>query len=89
MYGSVLPAAVIFITHGIMLYGFEEQKKRMALGPLALMGLLNLVGGFFYATRVSCLSEDPKKEADCYRFLKSGIPLSTTSSVAAIRFSMS
>ena len=45
-------SAITFVTHGIFLYGFAVQKKRLAIEWMALMGLLNIIGAAFYASRV-------------------------------------
>lgn len=46
-------SAILFVSHGIFLYGFAVQKKRLALEWMGLMGFLNILGAAFYASRVS------------------------------------
>ena len=45
-------SAVVFIIHGITLYGWRLQEDRMSLDRMGLMGLLNLIGAYTYAARV-------------------------------------
>jgi adiponectin receptor len=45
-------SAITFTAHGMFLYGFAEQRKRLALEWMGLMGFLNLAGAAIYALRV-------------------------------------
>lgn len=53
MYASLGLSAIIFITHGALLYGWILQKQRMSLDRMGLMALSNLTGAYAYATRVN------------------------------------
>ena len=57
MYACLGLSAVVFVTHGLILHGWSIQNKRMSLDRMGLMALLNLIGAFAYAARVSILSE--------------------------------
>jgi len=46
--------AIVFIVHGIYLYGFMMQRKRLALEWMGLMALFNFIGCTAYAFRVCC-----------------------------------
>ncbi|CAD0018511.1 unnamed protein product, partial [Aureobasidium pullulans] len=46
--------AIVFIVHGIYLYGFMMQRKRLALEWMGLMALFNFLGCTAYAFRVRC-----------------------------------
>lgn len=45
--------AIVFIVHGIYLYGFVMQRRRLALEWMGLMALFNFLGCSAYAFRVS------------------------------------
>lgn len=49
--------AIVFIVHGIYLYGFMMQRKRLALEWMGLMALFNFLGCTAYAFRVCCPSK--------------------------------
>jgi adiponectin receptor len=53
MYATLGISALAFILHGILLYGWSVQNRRMSLHWIVLMGGLNLVGAAIYAARVS------------------------------------
>jgi adiponectin receptor len=53
MYAGLGLSAIVFILHGIFLYGWSVQNQRMSLNWIILMACLNLVGGGIYAARVS------------------------------------
>ncbi|KAH9224532.1 mPR-like GPCR protein [Leptodontidium sp. 2 PMI_412] len=52
MYASLGLSALVFVVHGLVLYGWEVQRQRMGLGWMGLMAGLNLTGAVVYATRV-------------------------------------
>lgn len=52
MYSGLGLTGVIFATHGILLHGWHEQSKRMALDWMILMALLNFIGAGMYAARI-------------------------------------
>jgi len=56
MYACLGLSAVVFIVHGVTLYGWETPKKRMSLNRMGLMALLNLTGAYAYAARVIGIS---------------------------------
>ena len=53
MYAGLGLSAIVFIIHGLLIYGWEIQKHRMSLKWMALMGTFNLTGAAAYAARVS------------------------------------
>lgn len=53
MYAGLGLSAIVFITHGLILHGWEIQKHRMSLEWMALMAGLNITGAVAYASRVS------------------------------------
>lgn len=64
-YASFGLSALMFMTHGILLYGFAVQKKRLAHEWMILMGALNIIGACFYASRVRVLLQHHNRvEAD-------------------------
>ena len=46
-------SSVTFVMHGLILYGWEMQKRRMSLGRMSWMAAINLSGAIIYAARVS------------------------------------
>ena len=52
MYASLGLSALVFVTHGLLLYGWTTQNRRMSLDWMLLMGVFNLTGATFYAARV-------------------------------------
>lgn len=52
MYTCFGLSAILFISHSVMLYGFAVQRQRLAIEWMAMMGLLNITGAIFYASRV-------------------------------------
>ena len=52
MYAGLGISAVVFVVHGLILYGWQTQNRRMSLDWMALMALFNLAGAFTYAVRV-------------------------------------
>ncbi|PQE26750.1 hypothetical protein CJF31_00003440 [Rutstroemia sp. NJR-2017a BVV2] len=52
MYSCLGLSASIFITHGLLLHGWETQRARMSLDWMAVMAVLNLVGAGAYAFRI-------------------------------------
>ena len=55
MYSGLGLSAIIFIAHGILIYGWTIEYQRMSLGWMGLMMVLNLIGAIVYATRVCYL----------------------------------
>jgi adiponectin receptor len=53
MYASLGLFAVVFVVHGLYLYGFAVQRRRLSMEWMILMALSNLLGAAFYALRVS------------------------------------
>lgn len=51
MYASLGLFAVVWL-HGVCLYGFGVQRRRLSLECMILMALSNLLGAAFYASRV-------------------------------------
>ena len=52
MYASLGLSAVVFILHGVAIYGLTEANRRMRLDWMGLMACLNLTGATVYAARV-------------------------------------
>lgn len=52
MYASLGLSAIVFVTHGLLLRGWEVQHKRMSLDRMVLMAVFNLTGAYTYAARV-------------------------------------
>ena len=52
MYSALGLSAVVFITHGIWLDGWEIMRRRMSVDWMASMAGFNLVGAVVYAARV-------------------------------------
>lgn len=52
MYAALGLSAVVFVVHGILLYGLSVQNKRMSLDWMLVMALLNFAGAGVYAARV-------------------------------------
>lgn len=52
MFAGLGLSALVFTIHGILLYGWEIQTRRMSLDRMALMAILNLIGALIYAVRV-------------------------------------
>lgn len=53
MYASLGFSALVSITHGVIINGREEQRRRMGLDWMLLMAICNLSGAPIYAVRVS------------------------------------
>ncbi len=53
MYAGLGLSAIVFVSHGLIIHGWEIQKHRMSLEWMALMGGLNITGAVAYAFRVS------------------------------------
>lgn len=89
MYASLGLSAIVFILHGIFLYGWTVQNQRMSLDWMILMACLNLVGGGIYAARVS--TDVPQMSAVLIldRFLRSGAQERLISSGVVTRFFIS
>lgn len=45
-------SSIIFVVHGLLLYGWELQRSRMSLVYMGWMATANLVGAAIYAARV-------------------------------------
>ncbi|KAM3449641.1 hypothetical protein MY3296_006725 [Beauveria thailandica] len=44
--------SIIFVVHGLVLYGWELQKSRMSLVWMGWMAIANLLGALIYAARI-------------------------------------
>lgn len=55
MYAGLGLSALVFIGHGILLYGWKIQNDRMSLDWMGLMAFLNLVGAAIYSARVKLI----------------------------------
>ena len=58
MYACLGLSAVVFITHGVIRFGWETLNRRMSLDRMGLMALLNLTGAYTYAARVTSTKID-------------------------------
>jgi adiponectin receptor len=52
MYVSLGLSAMVFITHGLTIYGWEIQNHRMGLSYMLTMAMLNLLGAAIYTARI-------------------------------------
>ena len=48
-----LASHIVFVVHGLVIHGWEEQKTRISLKYTAWVAMSNLVGAVIYAARVS------------------------------------
>ena len=64
MFAGLGLSALVFTTHGIMLYGLEIQVKRMSLDRMAVMAILNLIGAYVYVARVGSLPRNSFSDPD-------------------------
>ena len=79
MYACLGLSAIVFIIHGLIRHGWQEQSKRMSLPHMGLMAILNLTGAYAYAARViTSLVTFSDSDLTGGRSLKSGIQESTT-----------
>jgi predicted membrane channel-forming protein YqfA (hemolysin III family) len=46
-------SSLLYVSHGIVLYGWETQVGRMSLNWMGWMAIVNLVAAGIYAARVS------------------------------------
>ncbi len=53
-------SGVIFVTHRLLVFGWEAQNRPMSLSWMAGMALCNLAGAFAFATRVSDRLSSPR-----------------------------
>lgn len=56
MYACLGLSAIVFMIHGLLLYGWNVQNQRMSLDWMMLMAFFNLVGAVAYASRVCRLA---------------------------------
>jgi adiponectin receptor len=52
MYASLGLSTVAFITHGVIIHGWEIQNHRMSLTYLLITAVLNLLGAVIYTARI-------------------------------------
>jgi len=52
MYASLGLSAMAFITHGVIIHGWEIQNHRMSLTYLLITAMLNLLGAAIYTARI-------------------------------------
>jgi adiponectin receptor len=55
LYASLGLFGLVFVSDGLLRYGFDVRRKRFAMGWLSLMAALNLLGAIFYALRVTSI----------------------------------
>ncbi len=53
LYTALGLSGLAFVIHGLVVYGWEVQDGRMALGWMLQMACTNLIGAATFATRVS------------------------------------
>jgi adiponectin receptor len=46
-------SSIIFVIHGLLLFGWQVQKARMSLVYMGWMATANITGALIYAARVS------------------------------------
>ena len=86
MYSALGLSAIVFVSHGLLLHGWEVQKHRMGLVWMGRMGALNLIGAVIYATRVSLFGPDLGYILTTFRYQKDGIRESMIYVEQAIRY---
>ena len=52
MYASLGLSAMVFITHGLIIHGWEIQNHRMSLTYMLVTAMLNFLGAVVYAARI-------------------------------------
>ncbi|KAH6705252.1 mPR-typeG-protein-coupled receptor [Leptodontidium sp. MPI-SDFR-AT-0119] len=52
IYASLGLSAVVFITHGLIIYGWETQNRRISLTYILIAAMLNLLGAIVYVVRI-------------------------------------
>ncbi|KAF2172858.1 hypothetical protein M409DRAFT_62526 [Zasmidium cellare ATCC 36951] len=52
LYAGFGLSSIVFVLHGLLIYGWEVQKQRMSLISMGWMAVSNLVGAAIYATRI-------------------------------------
>ncbi|KAH8653991.1 adiponectin receptor protein 1 [Tricladium varicosporioides] len=52
MYASLGVLAMVFITHGAIIHGWQTQNHRMGLTYMLITAMLNLLGAVVYTTRI-------------------------------------
>jgi adiponectin receptor len=52
LYATLGLSAMAFITHGLIIHGWEIQNHRMSLTYLLITAMLNLLGAFIYTARI-------------------------------------
>jgi adiponectin receptor len=52
-YAGIGLSSIVFIVHGLLIYGWELQKSRMSLDYMGWVAVFNLLGAVIYAARVS------------------------------------
>ena len=87
MYTGLGLSALIFITHGLLVHGWEIQNRRMSLSCMGLMAGFNLIGAAAYALRV-CLQFSILIACvlTIFRFRKGGFHVNMISLAAVIRY---
>lgn len=64
-------SSILFIIHGLILYGWEVQKDRMSLVWMGWMATANLLGAGIYAARVDKHCPIPRCSSSTDSFLDS------------------
>jgi adiponectin receptor len=52
MYASLGLSAMVFITYGLIIHGWEIQNHRMSLTYILITAMLNFLGAVVYAARI-------------------------------------
>ncbi|KAH8585633.1 mPR-like GPCR protein [Bisporella sp. PMI_857] len=52
MYAFLGLSSIVFITHGLIIYGWEVQNHRMSLLYMLITAMLNLLGAVVYAAKI-------------------------------------
>lgn len=90
LYAGLGLTAVVFVVHGILLHGYDVQRKLMALDWMAMMGTLNFLGAAVYAARVRFTTlKRVGLYAESDRSRRDGTHIVSTSLVRVTRLSMS
>ena len=88
MYTGLGLSALIFITHGLAIHGWEIQNRRMSLNWMGLMANFNLIGAAAYAFRVRLSCSFFTRLLTNLRFRKGGIHVDMISMAAVIKYSI-
>lgn len=82
-------SSIVFVVHGLLVYGWEVQKSRMSLVWMGWMAIANLAGVLIYAARVRVFPITNDLDANYYRFPRDMFPIGWMYTAPVIRSSTS